>query len=99
MWQLIASSRPPPKAKPLTAAITGLEKFSIKLNNDSCPFLAKSSPSFLEKLANSLISAPATNALFPSPLKIATLIVLSVSIFFKFSLSSLIVEIFNAFNC
>jgi hypothetical protein len=72
MWQLIASSSPPPKAKPLTAAITGLENFSIKLNNDSCPFLAKSSPSFLEKLANSLISAPATNALFPSPLKITS---------------------------
>ena len=38
IWQDIASSNPPPSAKPLTAAITGVDRFSTKLNN----FLNKS---------------------------------------------------------
>ena len=63
----MASSRPPPNAKPLIAAITGLEKFSIKLNSSSCPLAANFPPLSTVKFANSEISAPATNAFSPLP--------------------------------
>jgi len=37
MVQAIAVSQPPPSAKPLTAAITGLPRFSTRLRT-SCPY-------------------------------------------------------------
>ena len=79
MWQDIASSNPPPKANPLIAAIEGVPIFSNKSNNNSWPFLAKSSPSEVLKEANSLISAPATKAFVPAPVKMIHLTSLSVS--------------------
>ena len=45
----------------------GTGEFSIKLKTDSCPIALNSLPSSIEKLANSAISAPATNAFSPSP--------------------------------
>ena len=33
-WQAMANSKPPPRAKPFTAAITGVLKFSTKSNNN-----------------------------------------------------------------
>ena len=64
--QLIASSLPPPRANPFTAAITGTGKVSI-LRKRSLPFLPKASPSFLVSLLISPISAPATKLLSPAP--------------------------------
>ena len=66
MWQAIANSNPPPNAKPLIAAITGLLQFSILLKT-KCP-LFDSSLAFSElKAENSLISAPATKDFSPLP--------------------------------
>src|SRR6185437_7244255 len=39
MWQAMASSHPPPNAKPLTAAITGLGQDSMR-ENAACPVRA-----------------------------------------------------------
>ncbi len=72
----MANSKPPPSAKPLTAAITGVFKFSTKSNNNSCPFAANFPPSLTLKSANSLISAPATKAFSPLPVMIITLVAL-----------------------
>ena len=97
-WQAIANSKPPPSANPLTAAITGVLKFSIKSNNISCPFFANFVPSFTLKSANSEISAPATKAFSPLPVKIITRISSSSSALSNASCNSLIVARFNAFN-
>lgn len=51
--------------------MTGLGEFSIKSNTDSWPFAANCWPCSIEKLENSEISAPATNAFGPSPVIIA----------------------------
>ena len=66
MSQLMEISQPPPRAKPLTAAITGMGKVSI-LRNTSLPFLPNASPSALVRLLISPISAPATKDLAPAP--------------------------------
>ncbi len=63
--QPIANSKPPPKAKPLTAAITGTSNLE-KLLKVFCPRAEKKLPSLAVLLAISAISAPATKA-FPSP--------------------------------
>ena len=69
MSQLIESSQPPPRAKPLTAAITGTGNFS-SLRNTSFPFLPKASPSSLLRLLISPMSAPATKDFCPAPVTI-----------------------------
>ncbi len=69
MSQLIASSQPPPSAKPFTAAITGMGKVS-SLRNTSFPFLPNASPSAFVSVLISPMSAPATNDFAPAPVKI-----------------------------
>ena len=58
--------------KPLTAAMTGVFKFSIRLVN-FWPRLenSRADPEFISYI--SLMSAPAMNALFPHPVRITTL--------------------------
>ena len=73
--------------------------FSNRSNNNSWPFLAKSSPEAELKDANSLISAPATKAFVSAPVKIMHLTNLSLSAFIIALLSSAIVAPFRAFNC
>ena len=68
MSQLIASSLPPPSAKPLTAAMTGMGKLSI-IRNTSLPSLPKASPSALVMVLMEPMSAPATKLLSPSPVR------------------------------
>ena len=64
--QLMASSLPPPSAKPFTAAMTGMGRVSI-LRNTSLPFLPKASPSALVRVLISPMSAPATKLFSPEP--------------------------------
>ncbi len=66
-----ASSRPPPSAKPLTAAITGIGR-SSKLSITRWPRREKSSPSAADIFDIAAISAPATNARSPAPVRIST---------------------------
>ena len=75
----MANSKPPPKANPLIAAMTGVVKFSTKSNKSSWPFAANLAPSPTLKSANSLISAPATKAFSPLPVIIITLVSLLAS--------------------
>jgi cytochrome bd-type quinol oxidase subunit 1 len=63
-----AFSQPPPSAKPLIAAITGLPRFSTR-SSTSCPELLDRSASIALACASSLMSAPATNALSPAPVR------------------------------
>ena len=70
-WQLIASSSPPPRAKPLTIAITGLGIFSTK-RIMRCPRSEKSRASTALMPAISAMSAPATKALGPLPVSTTT---------------------------
>ena len=73
MWQAIASSWPPPKATALMAAMTGLGHSSILLKM-FCPSLMNSSASSASFTAPiSLMSAPATNANSPAPVRMITL--------------------------
>src|SRR6266550_2051948 len=58
--QAIASSQPPPRAKPLTAATTGLPRFSMTLVR-RCPCRVLSSASAGVSLAISAMSAPAAH--------------------------------------
>ena len=62
----IASSHPPPRAKPLTAAITGLPRFSIKLGYSLRMPRTALPPAAAVSLDISAISAPAANALSPA---------------------------------
>ena len=62
----IASSQPPPSAKPLIAAITGLPSCSIA-SKICWPRRACSLPSTGVCTASSLMSAPATNDFSPAP--------------------------------
>ena len=64
--QLMASSLPPPSAKPLTAAMTGMGNCSI-IRKMSLPSLPKASPSALVIVLIEPMSAPATKLLSPSP--------------------------------
>src|SRR5438128_266311 len=66
--QAMAVSQPPPSAKPLTAAITGLPRFSIRLRT-AWPNELASSASIAVTRASSLMSAPAMNALSPAPVR------------------------------
>ena len=57
-----------------------INKFlSTKSNKISCPKAANCAPSSIEKCANSEISAPATKAFSPDPVRIIALIVASAS--------------------
>ncbi len=67
--QLMEISQPPPSAKPLMAAITGIGKVS-SFRNTSFPFFPKASPSALVSVLISPISAPATKDFWPAPVKI-----------------------------
>src|SRR5687767_10065403 len=64
----IASSQPPPSAKPLIAAITGLPSCSIE-SKICWPWRACSLPATGESTASSLMSAPATKAFSPLPVR------------------------------
>ena len=68
MVHAIAVSQPPPSAKPLTAAITGLPRFSMR-SSTSCPKRLDSSASSAVACASSLMSAPAIKALSPAPVR------------------------------
>src|SRR3982074_2577172 len=68
MVQAIAVSQPPPRAKPFTAAITGLPRFSMR-SSTVWPWRANSLASTAVTRASSAISAPAMNALSPAPVK------------------------------
>ena len=67
--QLMASSLPPPSAKPFTAAITGTGKVSI-LRKISLPNLPKCSPCSLVITLIAAMSAPATKDFSPAPVRI-----------------------------
>src|SRR5918995_199906 len=64
--QANANSHPPPRAKPLTAAMTGCCNASIFVAT-ACPRRAKASASSGVMVAISLMSAPAMNARSPPP--------------------------------
>src|SRR3984893_11223023 len=68
MVQAIAVSQPPPSANPLTAAITGLPRSSIR-SRTSWPKRLDCSASNAVTRASSLMSAPAMNALLPAPVR------------------------------
>src|SRR2546426_1142466 len=69
-WQAIASSPPPPSAKPFTAAITGFPHVSSR-RSTAWPRSARALPSNGPCWARSPMSAPATKALGPAPVRIA----------------------------
>ena len=94
--QLIEISHPPPKANPLTAAITGIGNVSI-LRNTSFPVLPKASPSAFVNVLISPMSAPATKDLSPAPVN-TTALVASKSIASKVASISFNTSLFNAFN-
>ncbi len=89
-------SQPPPSAKPLIAAITGMGKVS-SLRNTSLPFLPKASPSALVSVLISPMSAPATKDFCPAPVKIRHLTSSRLTLSRVWSSSSSTVE-FNAFS-
>src|SRR5262245_9000394 len=62
----MASSQPPPRAKPLTAATTGLPSFSMR-SRTPCPRSDFSLPPTGVCCASSAMSAPATKAFSPAP--------------------------------
>jgi len=68
MVHAIAVSHPPPRAKPLIAAITGLPRFSTR-SSTSCPTRLDLSASIALACASSPMSAPAMNALSPAPVR------------------------------
>ena len=70
MSQAMLSSQPPPRAKPFTAAITGLDRFS-SLRNTPPPCTPNFLPSIEEKPFISPMSAPATKER-PAPVRIIT---------------------------
>ena len=67
-WQAMASSQPPPSAKPFTAAITGLPRRSMR-SSTRWPRIDRSLPSTGLCVASSAMSAPATNAFSPAPVR------------------------------
>ena len=94
----MANSNPPPKAKPLMAAIIGVPKFSAKSNKSSCPSRDNCAASETLKSVNSLISAPATNALSPLPVNTMTRTFWSWSKAFKAWCNSKIVALLRALS-
>ena len=60
MWQAIASSSPPPSAKPLTAAMTGILESSTAWHA-AWPSLACARAPSMSMAASSAMSAPAAN--------------------------------------
>ena len=70
MSQAMASSHPPPRAKPLTAAMTGLERFS-SFKKTLPPWTPNFRPSAEVKPFISPMSAPATNER-PAPVRMTT---------------------------
>ncbi len=70
-WQAMASSMPPPSAKPFTIAMTGLFKRSIRRIR-RWPTSEKSRPWTGVRAFISAMSAPATNALLPAPVNTTT---------------------------
>ena len=97
MSQDIASSHPPPRANPFTAAIVGLPRFVSA--RESSPNLPRKSRICRVVLSlTSLRSAPALNTRSPAPVKTTTLTSLS---FFASSIAEIIskiVSVLNAFN-
>ncbi len=90
-----ASSHPPPNANPFTAAIVGLLQFStVKVKR--CPAFAYVSDSIGVMVDMYAMSAPAENALSPSPVSMITLMVSSLSISLKTVISSLATSVFIA---
>src|SRR4249920_3159637 len=67
----MASSQPPPSAYPLIAAITGLPRCST-MSKTCWPASANARALVGVCTASSLMSAPATNALSPAPVRITT---------------------------
>ena len=67
--QLMASSQPPPRANPFTAAMTGIGNTS-SARKISFPFLPKASPSSFVSVLICAISAPATKLFSPAPVMI-----------------------------
>ena len=76
MVQAMAISHPPPNAKPLMQAITGLPMLSIRSSTD-WPRCVYSLPETASCFDNSPMSAPAMNAFSPEPVRIATRIAAS----------------------
>src|SRR6266571_3504719 len=72
MSQARASSQPPPSAYPLTAAITGLVQ-AANASPRRRPISEKARISSADSPAISLMSAPATNALSPAPVRMIAL--------------------------
>src|SRR3984957_2130152 len=68
MVHAIAVSQPPPSAKPLTAAITGLPRVSMR-SSTPWPKRLDCSASIALACASSPMSAPAMNALSPAPVR------------------------------
>src|SRR5690242_3746492 len=93
----IASSHPPPRAKPLTAAMTGLPRFSIRSVN-ACPRRVASSASTAVLFAISAMSAPAANAFSPAPVRMTPRTVESSRESSKAARNSWIVTLFSAFR-
>ena len=94
----MASSSPPPNAKPFTAAITGLFRRSTWSKSFLWPSALKACPSCTLKCANSLMSAPATKALAPLPVMISTRTWASASASSSALSSSSMVARFSAFS-
>ena len=96
MSQDMASSQPPPRAKPFTAAITGLDRFSNRRNTPP-PWTPNFLPSRAEKPFISPISAPATKDR-PAPVRITAWTLSSASTLVMASSRSLSTWLFSAFN-
>ena len=92
----MASSQPPPSAKPFTAAITGLGEVSIR-RKTSCPRRASAYASAGDFARSSAMSAPATKAR-PAPVMIAAAIDASLLTWSTARSSSAIVASFNALS-
>ena len=96
-WQARASSQPPPRAKPLIAATTGLPSRSIR-SSTRCPRIDRSCPSTGVCVASSPMSAPATKAFSPAPVRITPRTDASAPSAAKTASSSSITRSFRAFS-
>ena len=67
-WHAIASSQPPPSAKPFTAAIVGLGDVSKRRKTDLAALRERLAPNRAVTCSSSEMSAPATNAR-PAPVR------------------------------
>ena len=92
----MASSHPPPSAKPLTAAITGLRTLLSSSSSEKiCPLYM----SMYESDAIVLMSAPAAKALLPLPVTTMAPISGSASSSFAAATSSFVSVGVSAFSC